>query len=83
MKYIVSGLSGQLAKYMDGDIVFAFNKIGVDNKGDTSKHGGRVINTKDYFTVKKAGHPVMNLNDVEHNLIKKVAEYVPKNDIWV
>ena len=83
MNYIVNGLSGQLAKYMDGDIVFAFNKVGVDNKMDKSGKGGHVISTKDYFTVKKAGHAVMNLKDVEDTVMKKVASYVPKNGSWI
>lgn len=83
MNYIVNGLSGQLAKYMDGDIVFAFNKVGVDNKMDKSSKGGHVISTKDYFTVKKAGQAIMNLKDVENTVMKKVASYVPKNDSWI
>lgn len=82
MRSIVAGLSGQLAKYMDGDIVFAFNKIGIDNKISKSKKGGHVISTKDYFTVKKAGHAIMNLKDIEDTVMRKVSEYVPKNDLW-
>ena len=83
MNYIVNGLSGQLAKYMDGDIVFVFNKVGIDNKMEKSDKGGHVIFTKDYFTVKKAGQAIMNLKDIEDTVMRKVASYVPKNSSWI
>ena len=73
-----------LSHYMDGDIIFSFNKIGVDNKVEKSKHTERTmyVTTRDYFTIKKAGEDILGLEEVEESVRKKVASYVPHSEQW-
>ena len=84
MTNIVS-MGETLAHYMDGDIVFAFNKLGIDNKIEKSKHTEKAeyITTKDYFVIKKAGKPILSVKDIEETLRRKIASYVPHSENWV
>ena len=84
-----------LTKYMDGDIVFAFNKVGVDSeiqkgtgagkkigmKGDTK--GGMAITAANYFYVKRKGKPVTPQEKLSKDLRAKIQSYVPKNASWI
>jgi nicotinamide mononucleotide adenylyltransferase len=75
----------RLKKYMDGDITFAFNKIGVDSelkKSDISKKG-KYIKDALYFKVKESGKPPMKHKDIEKDILKKIQKYVPKGQDWV
>ena len=72
-----------LKKYMDGDIVFAFNKIGVDSGLRKSDKGGSYVKTANYFYIKRSGMPVMALDDINADVRRKIASYVPKNIEWV
>lgn len=71
-----------LKNYMNGDIVFAFNKIGVDSKIDASGKGGMFISTANYFYVKRAGQDVTPVAALEKDLKAKIGSYVPKNAEW-
>ena len=83
-----------LKKYMDGDIVFAFNKVGVDSslvksdkagkkigmKGKTK--GGQFIKDAEYFYVKRKGKAPTPSAKLETELRRKIASYVPKGISW-
>lgn len=72
-----------LKNYMDGDIVFAFNKFKVDAELVKSDKGGAYIKSANYFYVKRAGKDVMSIDQLSRDLRAKIASYVPKNAEWV
>ena len=83
-----------LSKYMDGDIVFAFNKVGVDAnlaksdkagekigmKGKTK--GGSYIKDANYFYVKRQGKAPTPVDKLDKEIRMKIKSYVPKNVDW-
>ena len=71
-----------LKKYMDGDIVFAFNKINVDSELKTSKKGGAFIKDAEYFYAKRSGQPPISFSDMGDKVLKKIAGYVPNANTW-
>ena len=71
-----------LKKYMDGDIVFAFNKINVDSELKVSKKGGAYIKEAEYFYVKRSGQPPISFSDMGDRVLKKIAAYVPNANTW-
>lgn len=79
----IINMGTSLKKYMDGDIVFAFNKIGVDSDISTSGKGGMTVTDANYFYVKRAGQAVTSSDKLSKELKAKVASYVPKNVDWV
>lgn len=79
----IVNMGATLKKYMDGDIVFAFNKVGVDTDLQKSGAGGAFVKTANYFYIKRSGMPVMALDDINADIRRKVANYVPKNTSWV
>lgn len=79
----IVNMGNSLKKYMDGDIVFAFNKVGVDADLQKSGRGGAYIKTANYFYIKRSGMPVMALDDINADLRRKIASYVPKNASWI
>lgn len=90
----ILNLGKGLAKYMDGDIVFAFNKVGVDSsiqkgsgagkkigmKGDTK--GGMAIKDANYFYVKRKGKGPTPIAKLDKDIRNKIASYVPKGADW-
>ena len=78
----ILNLGKGLAKYMDGDIVFAFNKIGVDSGIAKSGRGGSYIKDANYFYVKKKGKEVTPVNKLEDDVKRKISSYVPKGVSW-
>lgn len=72
----------KIKTYLDGDIVFAFNKVGVDSELVKSERGGSYIKDANYFLVKKAGKDVMSLDMISHDIRAKIGKYVPKNVDW-
>lgn len=78
----IVGMGKSLKKYMDGDIVFAFNKVGVDADLQKSGKGGSYVKTANYFYIKRSGMPVMALDDIDADIRRKIADYVPKNAEW-
>jgi predicted kinase len=79
-----------ITRYMDGDIVFAFNKVGVDSSMQQrqgiskGKYAGMAgfITTANYFYIKRAGQPIIPLTSIEADVKRKIAEYVPKGVTW-
>ncbi len=79
----IVNMGNSLKKYMDGDIVFAFNKVDVDSELEKSDTGGSYVKTANYFYIKRSGMPVMSLDDINADVRRKIADYVPKNIEWV
>jgi hypothetical protein len=75
-------MGSKLKNYMDGDIVFAFNKIGVDSSVLKSKRGGMVIDKANYVYVKRRGKPVSSIKSLSKSLKDKINSYVPKGVEW-
>ena len=71
-----------LRKYMDGDIVFAFNKMNVDTELVKSDHGGQYMKDADYVYIKRAGKSLPPLNTLNKQMLAKIKAYVPKNIDW-
>jgi hypothetical protein len=79
-----------ITRYMDGDIVFAFNKVGVDSSMQQrqgiskGKYAGMAgfITTANYFYIKRAGQPIIPLTSIEADVKRKISEYVPKGVTW-
>ena len=71
-----------LKRYMDGDIVFAFNKVNVDTELEIGKSGGKYIKQADYFYVKRSGKPALSKNSIDKNILAKIANYVPNANTW-
>ncbi len=71
-----------LRKYMDGDIVFAFNKVGVDTDIEKGKGGGKAIKDANYFYVKRKSKEVTPQAKLAKDLKMKIQSYVPKNVEW-
>lgn len=73
----------QITRYLDGDVVFAFNKVGVDSQVKKSGKGGSFIVDADYFYVKQAGKKPVPLNKLSNELKRKISSYVPPEASWV
>jgi len=79
----IVGMGNRLKKYMDGDIVFAFNKVGVDAKLMKSGKGGSFVKDANYFYVKRKGKSATPIAKLDKELRAKIANYVPKGIDWV
>jgi predicted kinase len=71
-----------LAKYMNGDLVFAFNKIKVDSELAVSGKGGKYIKDSNYVYIKRRGQAPLGYSAISGEMRKKIASYVPKNVSW-
>ena len=71
-----------LSKYMDGDIVFAFNKVGVDSDLAVSGRGGSYIKDSNYFYIKRSGKPILPMEAISRDVRAKIKDYVPKGVDW-
>ena len=78
----IINMGKDLEKYMDGDIVFAFNQVGVDSALEKSDKGGSYVKDANYIYIKRQGKPVMSLDDISDDIRRKIASYVPKNASW-
>lgn len=72
-----------LTKYMDGAIVLAFNKVGVDTKVLGSDKGGSYIVDANYVYIKQPGKTVSPIDKISKDIRAKISSYVPKNLDWV
>ena len=79
----IINMGKELKRYLDGDIVFAFNKVGVDSTLVKSGRGGQYIKDANYFYVKRKGQDVVSQQNLSKDLRYKIASYVPKNVEWV
>lgn len=75
-------MGSNLKKYMDGDIVFAFNKVGIDGDLAKSDKGGSYLKDANYFYIKRSGKPTMKHKDIEQNVLSKIQKYVPAGQSW-
>lgn len=89
----IINMGNRLKKYMDGDIVFAFNKVDVDSELVKSDRGGKKIGMKDdpkrkggsyvkdanYFYVKRAGQAPTPVEKLDKEIRAKIKSYVPKD----
>lgn len=71
-----------LKRYMDGDIVFAFNKVGVDADLKVSGGGGSFLQDAKYFYAKRQGKPATPVANLEKDIKAKISSYVPKAVTW-
>lgn len=78
----IVNMGKSLKRYMDGDIVFAFNKVGVDATLAKSGRGGQYIKDANFFYVKKAGKAPTSVDKLEDDVKRKIASYVPKGISW-
>jgi len=78
----IINMGNKLKKYMDGDIVFAFNKVGVDASLVKSGKGGSYVKDANYFYVKRAGKPPTSVDKLDKEIRQKIKSYVPKNVDW-
>lgn len=78
----IINMGNKLKKYMDGDIVFAFNKVGVDANLSMSGKGGSYVKDANYFYVKKAGKAPQSIDKLDKTIRQKIKSYVPKNVDW-
>lgn len=72
-----------LKKYMDGDIVLAFNQRKVDSTLEKSGRGGEYIKDVNYVHIKKSGQPVNKISEIGSLVLRKIDLYVPKNIDWL
>jgi hypothetical protein len=72
-----------ITRHMDGDIIFVFNKVGVDSPIKKSSKGGMVITDADYFYAKRAGQPIIPVAEMDEEIRAKITSYVPKNVDWM
>jgi len=77
----IVNMGNDLKKYMDGDIVFAFNKVKVDSDVAKSDKGGMYIKDAKYFYVKRSGKPV-DQEKLTKDLRAKISSYVPPSATW-
>lgn len=78
----ILNMGKKLSRYMDGDIVFAFNKVGVDTEIVKGKGGGMSVVEAEYFYVKRSGQAPTPVNKLEKSIRAKIQGYVPKNVDW-
>lgn len=78
----IMSMGTSLKRYMDGDIVFAFNKVGIDANLARSGKGGSYIKDANYFYVKRAGERPVSIDKLEADVRRKIARYVPKGVVW-
>ena len=78
----IINMGKKLKNYMDGDIVFAFNKVGVDANLVKSGKGGSYVKDANYFYVKRQGKPPTSVDQLDKEIRRKIASYVPKNVDW-
>jgi len=72
----------KISRYLDGDIWFSFNKVGVDTELSKSKQGGSYISDANYIQIKKKGQKPMNLLDIGDRLLLKIQFYTPQTKAW-
>jgi dephospho-CoA kinase len=89
----VINLGARLGKYMDGDIVFAFNAFKIDadlvkssNPAFTDKKGkerrGEYVKKANYVYVKRKGQQVTSQADLSDDIKAKIRAYTPKGIDW-
>ncbi len=91
-------MGDEVKKYFNGDMVFAFNQVGVDSElaksvapeGGAGRKigmrgdtkGGKYITNADYVYIKRRGKSMTPFSDIAKSLKDKIGQYVPKNVEW-
>lgn len=78
----IINMGKSLKSYMDGDIVFAFNKIKVDSSLVKSGKGGEYVKDANYFYVKRKAKGPTPIAKLDKDIRNKIASYVPKGADW-
>jgi predicted kinase len=68
--------------YMDGDIVFAFNKAKIDSSVVKSEKGGSYVAEANYVYIKRKGKPIPSLDKIGEDLLRKLYYYTGGATIW-
>lgn len=71
-----------ITKFLDGDIVLAFNSVNVDTKITKSDKGGSYVEEANYVVIKEKEKPMIKFSDIEDKIIDKIKRYVPNSYIW-
>lgn len=71
----------RISTYLDGDIVFVFNKAKVDSTLKKSDMGGSYIEDANYVYMKTKNNPVVKYEDISQDIIQKIKDYTPGN-VW-
>ncbi len=79
----IINMGKNLKRYMDGDIVFVFNKVNVDTEMQKSDFGGSYLTKANYVYVKKTGKQVNSIKDIQADVRRQISQYVPKNVEWI
>lgn len=78
----ILNMGDSLKQYMDGDIWVSFNKVGIDSEIKKSDKGGMFVVKSNYIKVKTKGKPSKSVDELDKEMVKKVAAYAPKTDTW-
>jgi len=78
----IINMGKSLRKYMDGDIIFAFNKVMVDSELVRSGKGGSFVKDANFVYVKRQGKPPTPVDRLETDIKAKIRSYVPKGVEW-
>ncbi|WFD55623.1 hypothetical protein phi5_143 [Enterobacter phage phi5] len=78
----ILNMGDSLKQYMDGDIWISFNKVGIDSEIKKSDKGGMFVVKSNYIKVKAKGKPQKSIDQLDKELVTKVAAYAPKTDTW-
>ena len=78
----ILNMGDSLKQYMDGDIWISFNKVGIDSEIKKSDKGGMFVVKSNYIKVKAKGKPQKSIDQLDKELVAKVAAYAPKTDTW-
>jgi len=77
----VTSFGSDVKKYMDGVIVFAFNKQYVDSELASSGKGGMYVVQADYITVKEKGKKIDSAK-LTKDVVSKIVGYTPVPNKW-
>lgn len=75
-------MGSAIQKWFDGDMVFVFNKAGVDSSLEKSGKGGMYIKKANYVRVKDAGKPPIDYKDFRRDIVDKIRAYTPDIKKW-
>jgi hypothetical protein len=78
----ILNMGKRINRYLDGDIVFAFNKFKVDAELTASTRGGSYIKKANYFYVKRRGKDPQSIDQLDSQVRKKLRDYTPKPQNW-
>ena len=78
----IINMGKSLRNYMDGDIIFAFNKVMVDSELVRSGKGGSFVKDANFVYVKRQGKPPTPVDRLETDIKAKIRAYVPKGVEW-